>query len=40
VGSIDRTLTLYENAYHETMNDLDRDNVIEALKQWILMRAN
>lgn len=40
VGSIDRTLTLYENAYHETMNDVDRDSVIEALKQWILMRAN
>jgi alpha-beta hydrolase superfamily lysophospholipase len=40
VGSIDRTLTLYESAYHETMNDLDRDRVIEALTQWILTRAS
>lgn len=40
LGAIDRTLTLYANAYHETMNDLDRDTVIEALKQWTLMRAN
>jgi acylglycerol lipase len=36
VGSTDRTLTLYEGAYHETMNDLDRDRVIDALIQWIL----
>lgn len=40
VGSIDRTLTLYDNAFHETMNDLDRDSVIEALMQWLLMHAN
>ena len=40
VGSIDRTLTLYDNAYHETMNDLERDSVIEALTQWLLMHAN
>jgi alpha-beta hydrolase superfamily lysophospholipase len=40
VGSIDRTLTLYDNAYHETMNDLDRNSVIEALTQWLLMHAN
>lgn len=39
VGSPDRTLTLYEGAYHETMNDLDRTRVIEALTQWILSRA-
>jgi alpha-beta hydrolase superfamily lysophospholipase len=40
VGSIDRTLTLYDGAYHETMNDLDGESVIEALKQWILMHAS
>lgn len=39
VGSPDRTLTLYEGAYHETMNDLDRTRVIDALVQWILSRA-
>lgn len=39
VGSPDRTLTLYENAYHETMNDLEGERVIAALIQWILARA-
>lgn len=39
VGSTDRTLTLYDGAFHETMNDLDRDRVIDALTQWILTRA-
>ncbi|MGH8781569.1 lysophospholipase [Paraburkholderia sp.] len=34
-GSPDKTLTLYEGSYHETMNDLDRDRVIDALIAWI-----
>lgn len=34
-GSPDKTLTLYEASYHETMNDLDRDRVIDALIAWI-----
>ncbi len=34
-GSPDKTLTLYEKSYHETMNDLDRDRVIDALIAWI-----
>ena len=38
-GSPDKTLTLYEGSYHETMNDLDRDRVIEALIEWIEKRA-
>ncbi|CAG4920669.1 Monoacylglycerol lipase [Paraburkholderia saeva] len=38
-GSPDRTLTLYEGSYHETMNDLDRERVIGALIQWIHARA-
>lgn len=38
-GSPDKTLTLYEGSYHETMNDLDRDRVIEALVEWIEKRA-
>jgi alpha-beta hydrolase superfamily lysophospholipase len=32
-------LTLYQGSYHETMNDLDRERVIDALSQWILARA-
>ncbi|WP_322033521.1 alpha/beta hydrolase [Paraburkholderia sp. J76] len=35
VGSPDRTLTLYEGSYHETLNDLDRERVIGALLDWI-----
>ena len=38
-GSLDKTLTLHEGSYHETMNDLDRDRVIEALVEWIEKRA-
>lgn len=39
VGSPDRTLTLYEGGFHETMNDLERDRVIDALIAWIHARA-
>ncbi|CAD6525031.1 Monoacylglycerol lipase [Paraburkholderia hiiakae] len=35
VGSPDRTLTLYEGSYHETLNDLDRERVIGAMMDWI-----
>jgi alpha-beta hydrolase superfamily lysophospholipase len=38
-GSPDKTLTLHEGSYHETMNDLDRDRVIGALIDWIEKRA-
>jgi acylglycerol lipase len=34
-GSPDRTLTLYEGSYHETLNDLDRERVIGAMIDWI-----
>jgi acylglycerol lipase len=39
VGSADRTLVLYEGSYHETMNDLDQERVIDALIDWILARS-
>jgi acylglycerol lipase len=39
VGSADRTLVLYEGSYHETMNDLGRERVIDALINWILARS-
>ncbi|MEZ0601450.1 lysophospholipase [Paraburkholderia sp. IW21] len=37
-GSPDKTLTMHEDSYHETMNDLDRDRVIGALIEWIEKR--
>ncbi len=37
-GSPDKTLTLHEGSYHETMNDMDRDRVIGALIDWIERR--
>ncbi|AIO31109.1 lysophospholipase [Burkholderia cenocepacia] len=39
VGSPDRTLTLYEGGFHETMNDLERDRVIDALIAWLHAHA-
>ncbi|WP_144156911.1 alpha/beta hydrolase [Paraburkholderia sp. BCC1885] len=38
-GSPDKTLTLYEASYHETMNDLDRERVIGELLAWIEPRC-
>ncbi|MBN3758952.1 alpha/beta hydrolase [Paraburkholderia sp. Tr-20389] len=38
-GSPDKTLTIYDGSYHETMNDLDRERVIDALVAWILKRS-
>ncbi|WP_261544308.1 alpha/beta hydrolase [Burkholderia multivorans] len=39
VGSADRTLTLYESGFHETMNDIERERVIDALIGWIDARV-
>ncbi|HEV3424375.1 MAG TPA: alpha/beta hydrolase [Paraburkholderia sp.] len=38
-GSPDKTLALHEAGYHETMNDLDREQVIGELIAWIQARA-
>jgi alpha-beta hydrolase superfamily lysophospholipase len=35
VGSADKTLNLYEGGYHELLNDLDRDQVIRDLVNWL-----
>lgn len=35
VGSADRTLTLYQGNYHETLNDLDRERVIGSMMDWM-----
>lgn len=37
-ASQDKTLRLYHGHYHETLNDLDRDKVIDDLTQWLLQR--
>ncbi len=34
-GSPDRTLILYKGSYHETLNDIDRERVIDAMIDWI-----
>jgi alpha-beta hydrolase superfamily lysophospholipase len=39
-GSTDSTLLILEGSYHETLNDLDRDRVINALIDWTLVRAD
>ncbi|VVE43826.1 alpha/beta hydrolase [Pandoraea nosoerga] len=35
-GSQDKTLRLYPGHFHETLNDLDREQVIDDLTQWLL----
>lgn len=34
-GSTDKTLTLYPGAYHETLNDVGRDQVLRDLTAWL-----
>ncbi len=36
----DKTLTLYPGAYHELMNDLDQDAVLEAMGIWVQSHLN
>ncbi|SDG64312.1 alpha/beta hydrolase [Paraburkholderia phenazinium] len=38
-GSPDKTLTMHEASYHETINDLDRERVIGELIAWIQARC-
>jgi len=40
VGSVDCTLAIHEGSYHETLNDLDRTRVIDALIRWIVARLD
>jgi len=37
--SEDKTLRLYEGGYHETMNDLERERVLDDLAAWLDARA-
>lgn len=34
----DKTLTMYQDSFHETMNDLDKDRVLNDLSNWIAAR--
>lgn len=34
-GSTDKTLNLYEGAFHDPLNDLDKDKVIADIQSWI-----
>lgn len=38
-ASSDVTLRLYEGLYHETLNEVERDMVIEALADWLIEHA-
>jgi acylglycerol lipase len=35
VGSVDKTLKLYEGGYHDLLNDTDRDQVMADITSWI-----
>jgi len=34
-GSTDKTLKLYEGAYHDLLNDFDKTEVMDDIKGWI-----
>lgn len=38
-ASLDKTLRLYPGSYHETMNDLDREQVLQELAGWLLAHS-
>jgi len=35
VGSVDKTLKLYEGSYHDPLNDIDKDTVMGDIQSWI-----
>ncbi|MBB5059642.1 alpha-beta hydrolase superfamily lysophospholipase [Granulicella aggregans] len=35
VGSVDKTLKLYEGGYHDLLNDLDKETVLSDIMSWI-----
>ncbi|MBI1318271.1 MAG: alpha/beta fold hydrolase [Candidatus Hydrogenedens sp.] len=35
ISSRDKTLRIYENGYHESFNDLDRDQVLREMRDWL-----
>ena len=35
VGSVDKTLKLYEGGYHDLLNDLDKETVLRDIRSWI-----
>jgi acylglycerol lipase len=35
VGSVDKTLKLYEGGFHDLLNDLDKGRVIQDIRDWI-----
>lgn len=37
-GSADKTLKLYEESYHDPLNDLDKQLVINDIQNWIASR--
>ncbi|WP_235524588.1 alpha/beta fold hydrolase [Sphingomonas sp. Leaf230] len=39
-GASDKTLKLYEEHYHDLLNDLDRDRVTNDIGNWIQQRAS
>lgn len=39
VGSEDKTLKVYEGGYHELWNDLEKDEVIDGIGEWVLARV-
>ncbi|MGH2566015.1 MAG: lysophospholipase [Ginsengibacter sp.] len=35
-GSVDKTLKLYDGAYHDMLNDIDKEKVMADIQEWIM----
>ena len=35
VGSVDKTLKLYEGGFHDLLNDLDKGRVMQDIRDWV-----
>ena len=39
-GSADKTLKLYEGGFHDLLNDIDKEAVMEDIKGWVTARIS
>jgi acylglycerol lipase len=40
IGSDNKTLKIYEGGYHELFNDLERETVLDDMRDWIVAHTS